>query len=1095
MEKHYKNIIQVLIFSVFTICASAQNERIWTKTTASAHNSDAKVRRNSMPEKAEYYELDLNQLKNALQGAPIRGQFTGQSNVVISFPTAYGTFEKFRVMESPIMHPGLEAKFPMIKTYAAQGVDDPTSTMRFSITQFGLHSMVLSGKHSANYVDPYTTDLRTYIVYDKQSLGANPQAFECLTSQDVELPSIKNAVASSLLNTDDQKLRKYRLAQSCNAEYGNIFAGTGTLAQQKANIQAQMVITINRVNGVYERDLAITMEFVPNNDLIIYCGSTSADPWSGEFNTKTAQTIDAAIGLANYDIGHNFNTSGGGNAGCIGCVCQGSAGSQAGTHKGRGMTGSANPTGDPFDIDYVAHEMGHQYGGYHVMNTCSRSGSGSTEVEPASGSSVMGYAGICSSNIQAHSDDDFNYVNVRDISANVQTGNSTCGQITVLTNNPPTANAGSDYTIPKSTAYVLEGTGSDPDGNASLTYNWSQNDPTQSPGNAAPLPTYAVGPLYRSISPTISPNRWMPALATVLANTLASTWEVTPSVARVMNFSFIVRDNDVNGGQTASDLMKVTVDGASGPFVVTSQNTATTWNSGATENITWNVANTTAAPVSAANVNIYLSTDGGYTYPITLASNVPNNGSATITVPVVTTTQARIMVRGAGNIFYDVNNINFTIQASEFVMNYNAASSSACPPNDAVYTFTYNTFLGFNETTTFSASGLPAGATAIFSPASASTNSTVVTMTVTGLTSAMTGSYNVSAVGTASTVTKTNTLVLNVLSPNPNSTTLSSPANGATGVSATGNLTWAAVTGPGITYQVEIATDAGFTNIVDNASNIPTNSYSSPALLSATTYYWRVKATNACGASAFSSDFSFTTSNCNTFMSPNVPKTISASGTPTVTSTLTVTASGTITDVNIVNLVGTHSYLSDLVVSLKSPAGTSVLTFSAICTNLADFDLNFDDAAPAGAIPCPATTGGTYRPASVLSAFNGQTAAGVWTLTIVDRYNQDGGALNSWGLNICTNPVVTGISNNSLNNAISIYPNPTNGMFNVFIGSSVEEVFTCKVTNNLGQLMESKSIGANQNQQIDLTGNAAGIYFVTIQGTNGIRTEKIVLQK
>ena len=169
MELNYKTIIPAILFSSLSICVSAQNERIWTKTTATAHNSDAKVRRNSMPEKAEYYELDLNQLKSALQGAPVRGQFTGQSNVVISFPTAYGTMEKFRVMESPIMHPGLEEKFPMIKTYAAQGIDDPTSTMRFSITQFGVHSMVLSVKHSSNYIDPYTSDLKTYMVYDKQS--------------------------------------------------------------------------------------------------------------------------------------------------------------------------------------------------------------------------------------------------------------------------------------------------------------------------------------------------------------------------------------------------------------------------------------------------------------------------------------------------------------------------------------------------------------------------------------------------------------------------------------------------------------------------------------------------------------------------------------------------------------------------------------------------------------------------------------------------------------------------------------------------------------------------------------------------------------
>ena len=443
-----------------------QNE-LWVKTSPEKYNNDPKARRNAIPDQADYYQLDLNLLKTKLIGAPVRGQFTGQSNLIISFPNAYGEIEKFRVMESPIMHPILAAKYPMIKTYAAQGIDDPTATMRFSITQFGLHTMVLSGLHSANYIDPYTTTSNVYMVYDKKSLGANTQNFSCLTDEEVKLPSLTNDVAK-VLNIDDQKLRTYRLAQSCNAEYGNIFAGTGTLAQQKANIQAQMVLTINRVNGVYERDLSITMEFVPNNDLIIYCGSTTTDPWSNEWNTKTAQTIDAAIGVANYDIGHNFNTTGGGNAGCLSCVCLST--SQTATHKGRGYTGSTNPTGDPFDIDYVAHEMGHQYGGYHVMNTCSRSGNGSTEVEPASGSSIMGYAGICGTNVQNQSHDDFNYVNIRDISTNVKTGNSsTCAQITNLTNNPPTASAGNDYVIPKSTAYILEGTGNDPDGNASLT--------------------------------------------------------------------------------------------------------------------------------------------------------------------------------------------------------------------------------------------------------------------------------------------------------------------------------------------------------------------------------------------------------------------------------------------------------------------------------------------------------------------------------------------------------------------------------------------------------------------------------------------------
>lgn len=688
MKKLLSTIALTAFAAVLAPGLSAKNSEdgLWKSVTKESVANEPKVRRNSQPETAHYYTLDFALLKSKLVNAPVREQLTGQSNLIISFPNAYGEFEKYRVMESSCMEPGLEAKFPMIKTYAAQGIDDPTSFMRFSVTQFGLHTIAFSGYHSTNYVEPYTSDLSTYIVYDRHSLGAKRQDFECLTDQNIYLPSLQDNSGAKLNNpnqvaeTNDQKLRTFRLAQSCTGEYAAIFMGTGTTAQQKANVQAQMTITINRVNGVYERDLAVHMNFVANNDLIIYLNS-STDPWTNEWNTKTAQTIDAVIGVNNYDIGHNFNTTGGGNAGCIACVCQST--SQTSTHKGRGYTGSSNPTGDAFDIDYVAHEMGHQFGGYHTMNTCSRSGSGQSEVEPASGSTVMGYAGICPTNIQAHSDDDFQYVNVRDISLNLQSGNSTCGVITNLTNQPPTASAGADYTIPKSTAFILEGTASDPDGNASLTYSWGENDPAQSPGNAAPVSTYTVGPMYRNLPLKTSPNRYMPDIASVIAGNLTPTWEVTPSVARTLNFSFLVRDNSAMGGQTASDLMKVTV-ASSGPFVITSQGSATTWTGNSTQTVTWNVASTTAAPVSCANVNIYLSTDGGYTYPTTVATNLPNNGSASITVPNIATTTGRIMVRGAGNIFYDINNANITINAAAGaapVSVYNVASTTVCTGN------------------------------------------------------------------------------------------------------------------------------------------------------------------------------------------------------------------------------------------------------------------------------------------------------------------------------------------------------------------------------------------------------------------------------
>ncbi|HOZ82302.1 MAG TPA: zinc-dependent metalloprotease family protein [Bacteroidia bacterium] len=1086
MQNLIKSKLAMLIIAVFLYGQSIAGNNCWKPVEEVSLSGMGKMNRNTIPSTARYYELNMQQLQSLLQQAPNRGQ---QSNLIIDFPDAYGNMNAFRVYASPIMPEMLSSKYPMIKTYCAQGINDPTATMRFSVTQFGLHCMTLSGTNPTNYIDTYTKDLNYYIVYDKASLANNVRNFECLTDEDAELPSMRNGVAGINNNTDDQLLRTYRLALTCTAEYGNIFATTP--GSEKADIMAQMTITMNRVNGVYERDLAITMEFVPNNDTLIFYGNTSQDPWSNEWNTKTAQVCDQYIGVANYDIGHNFNTTGGGNAGCIACVCLSS--SQSGTHKGRGMTGSANPVGDPFDIDYVAHEMGHQYGGYHIMNTCSRSGSGNTEVEPCSGSSIMGYAGICSVNIQAHSDDDFNYVNVRDISANIQNGSSTCAVTTPLTDNPPTADAGADYTIPKGTAFVLEGSATDADGMASLTYNWCQNDAAQAPSNSSPQPTWAVGPLSRAIKPGTSPNRYMPNLRSVVLKNLYPTWEKTSDVARTLNYSFIVRDNDVNGGQTASDLMQVTVASA-GPFVVTSQNTPTNWNAGASETVTWNVAGTDIAPVNTPFVNIFLSLDSGFTYPYTLATNVPNNGSASIVVPAGAASQwGRVMVRGAGNIFYALNGSYINIQASEFVMNMSSTAQSVCPPNDITYNFMYNTFLAFNETTVFSITGLPAGATGTFTPATAVNDSTPVQLLISGLTPSMTGTYNLTITGTSPSVTKTTSVTLDILDVNLPAATLTLPADGSSGIASIATLTWQTAASPGTLYDIEVATDSLFTNVIASATGISTNTFTTTPLLSSTTYYWHVKSYNSCFANSYSAAWSFTTNNCSNLASANVPVVIPSSGAPTVTSTLNIASAGTITDVNVVGLNGTHTWISDLTISIKSPQNTTVTLFDQICTNENDFDCNFDDAAAPGALPCPPIGGGTYNAVTPLSVFNGQQAAGNWTLTVTDHFNSDGGSLNGWGLEICTT-TPTGIETHIVSTSMILYPNPVKELLNVNVAGKKGEQVLVEIKNITGQVIKSISVNANTKISIDVKDLSAGMYFVTATGSN-IETQRFIKAK
>lgn len=1080
-----------------TLLLAQDANKLWKPITKDALKDEREIPRGSIVKQGYYYQLNLNQLKELLRNAPLRGTFTGLSPLIIYFPDAYGSFSKYAVMEAPVLHPELAAKYPAIKSYAAQGIDDPTATLRFSVTPFGLHAMVLSGKNPTNYIDPYTVNRNYYVVYDKQQVQNVNNFFECNLNEGMKLPSTGNGPSTTLGNINDQKLRTYRLAQSCNAEYGNIFAtNPGT---EKADIQAQMAITMTRVNGVYERDLAITMTFVPNNDLLIYYGSTSADPWSGEFNTKTAQVIDAAIGVANYDIGHNFNTSGGGSAGCIGCVC--TSQSQSGTHKGRGYTGSSNPTGDPFDIDYVAHEMGHQFGGYHVMNTCSRSGSGSTEVEPASGSSIMGYAGICSSNVQSNSHDDFAYVNIRDISDNIQTGASSCGAQTVLINQPPTASAGLDFVIPKSTAYVLEGAATDPDGTLGLTYNWAQNDPTQSPGSAAPLSTYTVGPLYRALSPSTLSYRYMPNINTILSNSLQNTWEVTPSVARTLNFSFIVRDNDANGGQTASDLMKVSVDGNSGPFVVTSQATPDTIDAGSAINVTWNVANTNAGSVNCQNVDILFSVDSGLTYPIVLASAVPNNGSASVIMPQnAATNKGRLMVRGNGNIFFDINNAYLTVQAAEFFLSSLNSTQSNCPDVDSVnYSLNYQTFVGFSDTTYFSLSGLPAGLTATFTPAYAVNNNTSVDLSITGIDSSFIGSYGLTVVSTSANVVKNTLLSLNVLNNNLGSVALSFPIDSATGISNNITLSWQS-TGAGSTYDLEISNDSMFTNIFSSANSITSNFYTVSGLISATKYYWRVKASNVCSNGVYGKAFSFITNNCNNFISANVPITISASGTPTINSNLNISFSGVISDVDVIGIKGTHSYISDLTFSLKSPANTTLKLIDQICNSENNFDFSLDDAAANNVLPCPPIGGGTYQPEVLLNSFNGQQTNGTWTLSIKDNFNQDGGSLTAWGLKICYQDAPLGMVSKTIWASLNpvLYPNPTHNLTTVGFSLQEKQKVTIQLKDLTGKCIDTivnntLSEGPHEFTIGNNSSLSKGIYLVEISINDLKVTKKLVV--
>lgn len=602
------------------------------------------------------FELDIQGLKQQLKGAPQKLSVNQKSEKIISFPSADGKMENFKVSEHSNFDPVLAAKYPDIKSYVGQSLDDPSKVVYFSVSPLGLSSMEINADNSAVFIEPYTTDASTYVVYKKSDKKDNLNKFECTTIDDVKTQLGTTITARP--NADDGLLRTFRLALSCTGEYAVYFGGT------KAQALAAMNNTMTRVNGVFEKDFSVRMVLIANNDAVIYTNA-STDPYSAassmsSWNSQLQSTLTSVIGEANYDIGHLFGASGGGgNAGCIGCICVNGS-------KGSGITSPADniPSGDNFDIDYVAHEMGHQFGGNHTFSMNNESTG--ANMEPGSGSTIMGYAGITSQDIQAHSDALFHAISIQQITNNVKS--KTCSVNTPTGNSIPTANAGSDYTIPKSTPFMLTGTASDANGDA-LTHIWEEMDvasTSQTGASSAASATKTSGPNFRSWTATASPTRYFPRMQSVLAGATTTagqeiTVEALSSVARTLNFRYTVRDNRAGGSGNNSDDAVITVNATAGPFTVTSQSAATTYTGGTSQAVTWNVAGTTANGVNAANVDILWSTDGNSW--TTLLAATPNDGSQNVVIPNAATSTGRIMVKGSNHVFFNVNKANITVTA------------------------------------------------------------------------------------------------------------------------------------------------------------------------------------------------------------------------------------------------------------------------------------------------------------------------------------------------------------------------------------------------------------------------------------------------
>jgi len=1050
---------RILLFTMLLLCSTvmfAQNDYWSANTDAGRITTDKAVARLSFPSAFKLFNLNADPLRQQLFSVISNAS---RHSTVISLPNADGQIEQFEVFEASNFEPALQAQFPDIRAFSGKGITDPSATLKLSISPQGIQTMVFRAEKENEFIEAYSQDRTVYAVFRSQR-KAGQLSWICSTP-DQQLVAGLNTQVANITSRSGGDLKTMRLAQSCNGEYANWFGATSSA--QVALVLAAFNATLTRCNGVYEKDLALHLNLIANTTSVIYY-NPATDPYSAnlsQWNAQLQSTLTSVIGEANYDIGHMFGASGGGgNAGCIGCVCVNGS-------KGSGITSPADgiPQGDNFDIDYVVHEVGHQLGANHTFSMSSE-GTGVNK-EVGSGITIMGYAGITSQDVAPHSIDIFHQASIAQIQANLLT--KTCPVTTALSNATPTANAGANYTVPISTPFALTGTATDANPGDVLTYCWEQNDNSTTTGaSSVASPTKTTGPNWLSFSPTTSPTRYFPKLATILAGLNVSgplpggdagaNTEALSSVSRTLNFRLTVRDNapysstaPVSVGQTQFDDMVVTVSNTSGPFAVTAPNTAVSWAGNSSQTVTWSVNNTTAAPVSCANVKISISTDGGNTFS-TLVASTANDGSEAVTIPNTPSTTARIKVEAVGNIFFDISNTNFTITAGSSCGTPDFLSSTAITTTSA--TVLWATVAGANSYDVdykLNSSGTWINAV---------TGTTSTSVNLSGLTSGALHDWRVRANCTGGSSAYAQSQFTTI----PDAT-CNAPAgltsSGITSSSATVN--WGAVSGA-ISYDVDYKLASSGTWI-NSISGTTSTSRTISGLTASSLYDWRVR-TNCSSLTSGYTQAQFTTSAVSTC--PGIYD-VSTNGSRNGAATIPFN-----TDVyGLINPTGDVDYYRFVITT----GGTITVTLTGLP---ADYDLRL------------------YRNNSnVASSSNGGTTSETinYTATANTYYARVVGFNGAFNATSCYTLKVqlgTASKEEGLITAekVTVFPNPVIDKVTVRI-KDLEGSAAIRVFDIYGRMVMQQS-SSQPLTQLDVSKLSSGIYLIKVMNGGKESTMKIV---
>lgn len=993
--------MRLLLSLLFTtlLCTGVRAQN-WTAFDAEALTGERRI----TPKQARTVSTDQHALHDLLFSAPHEKFVTAEtSNTLLSLPLPTGGTATFRIVGYDISAAAALEKYPDIRTWYGVNEQDPTQSIFLDWTARGFHASVRGGTTEAFFIDPLVRrDFTHYQVYRKSDLDPADEPFTCQTDHDANPDDLPDGGAA--LQIGNCELMQYRLTITATGEYSNFHGATSEA--QSALVQSAVVTTINRINQVTTRNLSLRMQLVGNNDLL-YNYDPDNDPFPdnnvGSLINENTPYTTGIIGVDNYDFGNIFSQGGGGGVASLRASCVNS-------RKAAGATSLGSPEGDFFDVDYVAHEMGHNFGGNHTQNNgCNYSSSAG--MEPGSGSTIMSYAGICSPNVQSQVDDYYHGRSIAEMTTHFELGNGGCGTIIDVSLNNATIDSPTDETIPAGTPFVLVSGAS---GNGTVNYNWEQYDVARG-AVMPPVGTNQEGPLFRSLPATASPERYFPRLPDVINGT-SGEWEATPTISREMNFRATVLNYNAAYGCAVEDDLTLDVTDANGPFTVLDPlNGSNQWSAGQTAQVRWDVAATNQAPINSQLMDVLISTDGGATFQVLLA-DTENDGYAVVTAPGNIGSQNRVMVRSKDNVFYNVSTADFSIVSGSGIPTVTVSPVGPTEITDcfaavtsAEFSFVSTSAGGAEAPITWALTNAPADVTGTFS-VNPNLPGGSFELLLDGLDNLPTGATTLEITGNSANGTFSETVTINRTGGDAGA----GPAIQGPGTTEVElRPTLSASPQANATYEIQVSTTADFSTLVYAVSDLSDPTFAIPAYLSGnTTYFWRIRSTgsgdSSCGISQWSVA-SFETADCRLFSSTGASQPISDGPPPTnVEMGVMVPVAGTVTDVDVFELDIEHSYLGDLDIDLEHPDGTVVRLWDRDCGSQNNIFTSFDDDNNEGDAPCPPTTGNFYVSyGDPLSDFDGLPSSGLWTLRVADNADVDGGSLNGLTLKICLDDAQT----------------------------------------------------------------------------------------